>query len=105
MKSTEPHATPTSMQLPINYDRAQPSERARARGEYVRLQKGLCYYCHQSLLRLPPKEIQDKPIKRWLFPRSFFKNPVHLHHDHKTGMTIGAVHCLCNAVLWQYHGE
>lgn len=31
--------------------------------------------------------------------------PVHLHHDHKTGLTIGAVHAKCNAVLWQYYGE
>jgi hypothetical protein len=28
-----------------------------------------------------------------------------LHHCHQTGLTIGAVHAKCNAVLWQYHGE
>ena len=36
---------------------------------------------------------------------NFFKWPVHLHHCHDTGMTTGAVHCYCNAVLWQYPGK
>jgi hypothetical protein len=40
-----------------------------------------------------------------LFPKNFLKWPVHLHHSHDTGMTIGAVHSYCNAVLWQYHNE
>ena len=44
-------------------------------------------------------------ITNSLFPPNFFKWPVHLHHSHDTGMTIGAVHARCNAVLWQYHGE
>jgi hypothetical protein len=49
--------------------------------------------------------VMSKKINVDLFPPNFFKWPVHLHHDHRTGMTIGAVHCRCNAVLWQYHGE
>jgi len=44
-------------------------------------------------------------IKKSLFPRGFFGYPIHLHHSHDTGMTIGAVHAHCNAVLWQYEGE
>ena len=40
-----------------------------------------------------------------LFPESFFKYPVHLHHSHDTGKTIGAVHAYCNAVLWEYYGQ
>jgi len=44
-------------------------------------------------------------INENLFPPKFLNWPVHLHHDHKTGMTVGAVHSHCNAVLWQYHNE
>jgi hypothetical protein len=40
-----------------------------------------------------------------LFPELFLKYPVHLHHSHVTGLTIGAVHAYCNAVLWVYHDE
>lgn len=31
--------------------------------------------------------------------------PVHLQHNHDTGMTEGAVHARCNAVMWQYLGR
>jgi hypothetical protein len=33
------------------------------------------------------------------------KSPIHLQHDHDTGLTEGAVHAYCNAVLWQYEGR
>jgi hypothetical protein len=39
------------------------------------------------------------------FIKQILEDSVHLHHSHETGMTIGAVHARCNAVLWQYHGE
>jgi hypothetical protein len=32
-------------------------------------------------------------------------HPVHLQHSHVTGLTEGAVHAFCNAVLWQYEGR
>ena len=40
-----------------------------------------------------------------LFPPNFLKYKVHLQHNHSTGMTEGAVHALCNAVMWQYEGR
>jgi hypothetical protein len=49
--------------------------------------------------------VNKNPINQILFPKSFFKYPVHLHHCHKTGLTLGAVHHYCNAYLWQYLGE
>jgi hypothetical protein len=79
-------------------------ERKYIREEYTRHQDGLCYHCKEKLTAEPK---QDKWIDWKLFPRGigFLQYPVHLHHDHKTGLTIGAVHAYCNAVLWQYHGE
>lgn len=91
--------------LPVNYNDLHYTERKIVREEYVLLQDGLCYYCKNLLKGEPAENVQSKPIKKHLFPDNFFKWPVHLHHDHKTGMTIGAVHNYCNAVLWQYHGE
>ena len=93
------------MDLPVNYDKLHWTERKAAREQYIKTQKGLCHYCKQPLALVPSKEVTDKWVDKTLFPSSFFKWPVHLHHSHATGMTIGAVHNYCNAVLWQYEGE
>lgn len=93
------------MNLPANYNNLSTKERRDVRNEYVNIQKGMCKHCNHDLNKKPPKHILTKTIKRTLFPTNFFKYPVHLHHDHTTGATIGAVHNYCNAVLWQYHGE
>jgi hypothetical protein len=88
--------------LPVNYNEIHFSERKLVREEYTRIQAGKCHYCKQQLSVRPS---ENKRVNKNLFPKKFFDWPVHLHHDHKTGMTIGAVHAYCNAVLWQYHGE
>lgn len=93
------------MKLPVNYKETHHAERRKVREEYVNLQRGKCYHCDYLLIGQPPQSIRSKSINKNLFPSGFFKWPVHLHHNHKTGMTIGAVHNYCNAVLWQYHGE
>jgi hypothetical protein len=93
------------MKLPTNYNALHYTERKKVREEYVRRQKGLCMHCGNPLAENASDEVMAKRINKRLFPESFFKWPVHLHHDHDTGMTIGAVHCHCNAVLWQYHGK
>lgn len=93
------------MNLPINYEEAHWTVRRQAREEYVVLQDGKCYWCGEPLDQEPPKSITDKKIDWTLFPPQFLKNPIHLQHCHKTGMTEGAVHAFCNAVMWQHHGR
>ena len=93
------------MKLPVNYDQLPFQQRRAVREEYVRVQNGLCAHCRAPLNSVPSVEILKMKIDTGLFPENFFKHPVHLHHSHETGMTIGAVHCECNAVLLQYHGE
>ncbi len=90
------------MDLPVNYEEICQSERRIVREEYVKRQEGKCYHCGEPL---DQKAEENKKVNRRLFPEGFFNWPIHLHHSHDTGMTIGAVHCYCNAVLWQYHGE
>jgi hypothetical protein len=91
--------------LPVNYEKTHFSKRRLVREEYIKIQGGKCYHCKSSLHEKPPMNIVMKRINKKLFPSGFFSNPVHLHHSHDTGMTIGAVHGYCNAILWQYHGE
>ena len=90
---------------PLDYRILSSRERREVREMYIEEQKGNCHHCGTPLSGEPSGAIMALPVKKSLFPPNFFKNPIHLHHSHKTGMTIGAVHCQCNAVLWQYHGE
>lgn len=91
-----------SYTLPVDYTKLNRWERAAIRKQYIKEQQGLCMYCKESLSIPPPKTITDKTINWNMFPPNFLKYPIHLQHSHKTGMTEGAVHAYCNAVLWQY---
>jgi hypothetical protein len=97
--------TDEEIKLPINYQSIHWSERKAIREEYARIQGNLCYHCKEPLNGPPAVEITNMWIDKELFPKGFFDWPIHLHHDHNTDMTVGTVHCHCNAVLWQYHGE
>jgi hypothetical protein len=94
-----------SYKLPVNYNELNQIERREVRLQYIKEQNNKCFYCNKSLDLLPPKRITDKKINKRLFPESFFKFPIHLQHNHGSGMTEGAVHNYCNAVLWQYEGK
>lgn len=91
------------MKLPVLYHSLAPSERKRVREQYVYEQDGNCMYCKSTLFSEPPTEVTVKPINWKLFPPHFLRHPVHLQHCHSSGLTEGAVHAYCNAVLWQYH--
>lgn len=93
------------MILPVNYNDTPIHQRRAVREAYVIRQRGKCYYCESSLSGPPSREKLELTVTPSKYPNGFFNNPVHLHHDHVTGMTIGAVHAHCNAVLWEYHGE
>lgn len=93
------------MNLPVDYTKLQPHERRAVREKYIEIQEGLCAECKAPLSGSAGDFAKGKHINKNLFPKDFFKWPVHLHHSHDTGLTIGAVHCECNAVLWQFYGE
>lgn len=71
----------------------------------MRLQNGLCQYYKEKLSGKSSNFIMCKSINKQLFPKNFFKWPIHLHHNHETGMTIDAAHNRCNAVLWEHRAE
>ena len=93
------------MNLPVDYTKLTQREQKAVREEYVRVQGGKCSYCDKPLTDNADDIVMKAKINVKLFPIGFFKSPVHLHHSHATGLTIGAVHSRCNAALWQYHGE
>ena len=90
------------IKLPADYNKLSSSRRKLVREKYIIKQGGLCHYCGKPLTEPP---VKDREINHDMFPKGFFNYPIHLHHNHYTGMTIGAVHAYCNAVLWQYEGE
>lgn len=93
------------LQLPVDYTKLTTKERREVRELYIQLQDNLCAYCNSSLSEVPPEVITSKHIDWDIFPNNFLKYPVHLQHNHETGMTEGAVHAYCNAVMWQYEGR
>lgn len=88
---------------PQIYKQLSPIERKQLRESYIKEQNNLCMYCSSRLTSKPPENVLVKKINWKLFPLNFLKYPIHLQHDHNTGLTEGAVHAYCNAVLWQYH--
>jgi hypothetical protein len=91
--------------LPVNYTRLNWMERRGVREQYIKEQGHKCYYCGSSLKEAAPQDIVDMEIDWDLFPENFLKYPIHLQHNHDTGMTEGAVHSHCNAVMWQYEAR
>lgn len=91
--------------LPTKYDKLSPMEKADIRNRYIEMQGGMCWHCKRSLNKGPALHIRRMSLEGVIFPKTFFHSRVHLHHDHVTGLTIGAVHAKCNAVLWIYYGE
>ena len=93
------------MELPVLYDSLSIEEKKIVREEYVRRQNNRCFFCGNSLLSSQP---DDERINWEMFPggkEGFLKYPVHLQHDHRTGMTEGAVHSICNALYWCLYGR
>jgi bisphosphoglycerate-dependent phosphoglycerate mutase len=90
--------------LPLDYTKLSGKNRRLVREQYTKEQNGKCHYCNEDLDKQPPKEITDLKINWKLFPPGMLRNPIHLQHNHYTGMTEGAVHNYCNAVMWQYEG-
>lgn len=104
--TASPWAKPSPcVALPARYSELSADQRRRVREQYAALQGGLCWACREPLLGDPPAHVRAKPLTGARFPRGFFKWPEHLHHDHKTDLTIGTVHAVCNAVLFIYEGQ
>lgn len=91
--------------LPVKYDSLDGTNKWIIRGEYAKRQKNICYECGENLSDPPAQYIIDHNIRWGRFPPNFLKYPVHLHHDHKTGLTIGVTHARCNAYLFDVKGE
>lgn len=93
-----------TIKLPVMYKELDYAEKRAVREEYISSQNGECYWCGSLLDVAPSEELLDIPIDWSLFPggEEFLKYPVHLQHDHATGMTEGAVHARCNAIMWNY---
>ena len=99
------YAKDRRLRLPIHYESSYWYKRKKAREQYCEDQNWECWYCGEDLREKPPSFITEQPFDKKLFPKMFLAHPIHLQHSHETGMTEGAVHARCNAVLWQYEGK
>ena len=91
--------------LPLVYNNIPASHKANVRAQYISKQKGLCMFCNNPLSGRPTKRVINFKVNWKLFPMGFRYHPVHLQHDHYTGLTEGVVHMKCNAYMWQVLGR
>lgn len=92
--------------IPAMYDALTWFERRMVREEYIVRQGGRCYHCQQGLENDVSDDVKRHfPLDPRFWGPEFLKHPIHLHHDHNTGLTLGATHAYCNAILAQYYGE
>lgn len=97
--------TDNKQKLPAKYSQLSQAQRAQVRQQYITQQSGKCMFCSAALDQPPTAAVRSKYINWSLFPPGFLRHPVHLQHNHNSDLTEGAVHALCNAVLWQYYGR
>ena len=95
----------TKYNLPVDYNGLPVNEKRLVREQYIKEQDNKCMFCGEDIFTEPPERVTEKNIIWDAFPPGFLNNPIHLQHDHFTGLTEGVVHAYCNAVLWQYHGK
>lgn len=94
--------------FPQRYRDLNISQKQELRDQYVDYFRGRCVYCDRQLDDEPHKFVcQSADEIEWdALPggkEGFLKNPVHLHHDHETGLTLGPVHAQCNAHSWHFY--
>ena len=94
--------------FPQRYHDLNTNQRHKLRDEYVEHVRGRCLYCSLKLDGKPSRIVRDSADEiEWDdLPggkEGFLKNPVHLHHDHETGLTLAAIHALCNAHSWHFY--
>lgn len=92
-----------NLKLPAVYDQLSRGQKQVARAMYIERQRGRCWYCHENIYSDPPGRVLAMAIDWGQFPRDFLKHPIHLQHNHDTGLTEAVVHAYCNAVLWEYY--
>lgn len=94
--------------FPQRYRDLNANQHRKLRDEYVEYFRGRCLYCDGQLDDEPHEFVRQSADEiEWdNLPGSkegFLKNPVHLHHDHETGLTLGPIHALCNAHSWHFY--
>ena len=94
--------------FPQRYRDLNTNQRRKLRDEYVEHFRGRCLYCGLKLDGKPSRIVRDSvdEIEWDDLPggkEGFLSNPIHLHHDHGTGLTLGPVHALCNAHSWHFY--
>ena len=100
-----PKFKPAENMLHFRYVDLTPRDRAELRSEYAKAQGNLCPFCKCDLDGPPSEAVRTTKLVLSMFPPRFLKHPVHLQHDHRTGMTEAAIHARCNGVLWQEFGR
>ena len=94
--------------IPQRYRDLNGNQRRKLRDEYVEHFRGRCLYCGRQLDDKPSSVVrQAADAIEWNnMPggkEGFLSNPIHLHHDQITGLTLAPIDALCNAHSWEFY--
>lgn len=94
--------------FPQRYRDLNTNQRRNLREKYVDRFGGRCLYCGTQLDDEPHKFVRKSAddIEWDNMPggkEAFLSNPIHLHHDQVTGLTLAPIHALCNAHSWAFY--
>lgn len=85
-----------NLELPTKYSSLTGERKSAVKEAYICLQRDRCWLCGDDLYD-PPKFLVENPNYMPLCGNQLAEHsPLHLHHDHKTGLTLGVTHAECN---------
>lgn len=86
------------LELPTKYSSLSGERLSAVKDAYICLQRERCWLCGDNLYELP-KYIVDNPNYMGLcYNQLAEQTPLHLHHNHDTGLTLGVAHAECNII-------
>ena len=88
-----------NLELPTKYSSLSGERLSAVKEAYICLQRERCWLCGNNLYELS-KYLVDNPKLMPLCGNELAERyPLHLHHDHDTGLTLGVTHAECNIII------
>jgi len=86
------------LELPIKYSSLSGERLSAVKEAYTCLQRERCWLCGNNLWDLPKYIVENPKLMGLCGNQLAEHSPLHLHHDHDTGLTLGVTHAECNII-------
>lgn len=86
------------LELPTKYSSLSGERLAVVKEAYICLQRERCWLCGGNLYELPNHVVDNPNLIGLCSSQLAEQHPLHLHHNHDTGLTLGVAHAECNII-------